>query len=73
MSKMNIKWTIKIKEKMKYKLYKLGQNIELVFADSKEHNKSKNNYLPGSIMNCIRGNITNLYDSIKIVISKLRN
>ena len=45
----------------------------MIYADSREYDKAKKNYLPGSIMNCIRGNITNLYDSTKTKISKLGN
>jgi len=58
---------------MRYQLKKLGRNVELVFANSQEHNKAKNNYLPGGIMNYTRGNITNLHNSSKTVISKLEN
>ena len=58
---------------MRYQLKELRRNVELVFANSQEYDKVKNNYLLGGIMNCIRGNITNLYGSSKIVISKLGN
>jgi len=54
-------------------MQELGRNIEMIYADSREHNKAKKNYLPSSIMNCIRGNMTNLCDSTKTKISKLGN
>ena len=54
-------------------MQELGRNIEMIYADSGEYDKAKKNYLPGSIMNCIRGNMTNLYDSTKTKISKLGN
>ena len=58
---------------MKQKLKDLGRNIELVFADSGKYQIVKQNYLPGEKMNCIRGNMINLYDSTKIVVGKLGN
>ena len=51
----------------------LSKSIEFVYADSSEHDKAKNNYLLGGIMNCIRGNAISLHNSIKIVVSKLGN
>jgi len=51
----------------------LRRNIKMIYADSGEYDKAKNNYLLGGIMNYIRGNITNLYNSKKTVIRKLGN
>jgi len=53
MSKTNLKWTTKIKERMKYRLCEMGRSIQYIFADSNEHSLAKKNYLPGGIMNCI--------------------
>ena len=50
---------------MRFKLKQLDRNIELIFTDSKEHNKVKNNYLPRGLMNCIRGKVINLYNQEK--------
>ena len=59
-----MKWTTYSKERMKHKLKELGK-IELIFADSKEHEKAKKNYLLGGIMNSIRGSIISLCDQSK--------
>ena len=59
--KTNMKWIIYSKERMKQKLKELGK-IELIHTDSKEYEKAKKNYLPGGIMNLIRGSIISLYD-----------
>ena len=45
----------------------------MIYADSREYDKAKKNYLPSGIMNYIRGNIANLCDSTKTKISKLGN
>ena len=58
---------------MNHKLHNLGRNIELVFADSREYEIAKYNYLPDRIMNCIRGNMSNLHKSSKNKIGKFRN
>ena len=64
---------IKEQRKIRFELRNLGRNVELIFADSQEYNKAKYNYLPGGIINCLCGNVNNLYNSLKTVISKLGN
>ena len=61
-----MKWTTYSKEKMKNKLKELGK-IELIFTNSKEYKKAKKTYLPGGIMNIIRGSIISLYDQSKTI------
>ena len=69
MSKTNFKQVSRIKEIMWYKLKQLDRNIKLVFADSEEYDKAKNNYLPGELMNYMRGKIINLFDQVKTKIN----
>jgi len=45
----------------------------MIYVDSQEHDKVKKNYLSSGIMNCIQGNMINLYNSTKTKISKLGN
>ena len=42
--------------------------MQLIFTDSGEYKKAKNNYLPGGLLNCIRENIVNVIDEKKMKI-----
>ena len=62
-----------MKEIMKYKMKELGRELEIVFDDSREHDKVTKNYLPESLLNFIRGGIVNLIDQSKTIIDKKGN
>ena len=49
----NAKQISKTKEKLRFKMLELERNIEMIYADSGEHNKAKKNYLPSCIINSI--------------------
>ena len=55
---------------MKFKLKLLGRILELIVADSKLQNTSKSNYLQGSLMNTMWGNVS-MFDTIKMIIGRL--
>ena len=73
MSETNGKWNSKMKKIMKYKMKGLGQELEIVFANSREHDKATKNYLPEGLLNFIRGGIVNLIDQSKTNIDKKGN
>ena len=47
MSKFNMKQTSQNKEKIKVKLVSLNRNIELIVANSNDHNLTDGKWLPG--------------------------
>ena len=71
MSKVNTKWITQNKEKMRSKLAKLHRNIELIFADSGDHNLTEREQLPGGIMNAFWGLIVSIIYKDKITVDKL--
>jgi len=56
---------------MKHKLKELNKNIEIVFTDSKDHNITKNEWLPGRTMISYWGSIVGFIDNQTIAIDKL--
>ena len=71
MSEVNTKWTTQKKEKMRSKLAKLHQNIELISADSGDYDLTERDQLPGGIMNAFWGPIVSIIDKNKITVDKL--
>ena len=55
---------------MKSKLNRLGRDLHIIFVDSGEYNKAKNNYLSRGLLQCLRRNIVNAIDSSKTKIDK---
>ena len=55
MSEVNTKWTSQNKGRMKAKLALLNRNIELIVADSNDHDLTDGKQLPSRILNVFQG------------------
>ena len=56
----NSKWNTITKSIIRQKFARLGRSLEIVFADSKVHSTTKNNWLQGGILNLIGSRIPSL-------------
>ena len=71
MSQVNTKWTSQNRERIKAKLALLNRNIELIVADSNDHDLTDSKWLPGRILNAFWGLIALIIDQTKIEIDKI--
>ena len=60
-----------MKSSIKYKLTLLDKNIEVLFANSNEHQMTKYNWLPGGLMNTIQGTPLQYFDKESVYNDKL--
>ena len=51
---------------------KINRNTELIFADSKDYQAIKNDWLPGGMLTAIWGEVIGAMDKNSIVINKIR-
>lgn len=70
MSEVNTKWMALNKARMKQKLINIHQNIEIIVANSIDHELTDNEWLPGGILIAFWGPIVLVLDSTKITIDK---
>ena len=70
-SEVNMKQTLQNKERIKAKLALLNRNIELIVADSNDHNLIEGEQLPRGILNVFQEPIILVLDYIKLVIDKI--
>ena len=68
---INTKWMTSIRKIMNNHLKKLNCNLELIFADSKDYQVTKNEWLPRGMLIAIWGEVIGAMNKESIIIDKI--
>ena len=71
LTETNTKQTTSIREIINNHLKKLNHNVELIFADSKDYQVTKNEWLPGGTLIVIQGEVIGAMNKESIIIDKI--